>query len=613
MIQPSRVQEKLPEPTAAISSYSKIHEWQTRLALVEPNEDLSACLELSLVVVDLVDLDTGAVINHDTLVTYDALSYAWGTASPSAKCVCDGNTILLRDNLDSALKYLRKPQDTRYVWIDYLCINQDDLVEKAVQIPRMKNIFSKASTVIVWLGESLSVDNIKRRCNEECEPDEEWEPDKGFGPDEKLLFCLDHKKELWESILDYTWFRRSWVRQEVFAAERLIVCCPYFSTTWEIFNEALHSMITMSTNGFSKSTLQSASNHKAVENLNSLNELYLCRELDLLVLLKQGKGFQASVPHDHIFSVLGMMFTPKHSGTEPIPVTYDKTYHEICGDATRYIIRDTQSISILRWCPFQKDRSYAFGWPEIEVCCPISGEMEPEIRIDEGSAFLEQFDIDNPIRKAGAPMPSEDMNYRNPGALRPSENLFSSSASSQSSIARPLLLYGKAWGKIVQFNTLTTYTCEQEAHVYLAEHDTDPNLRMERSLQDDVDEYHEFFLYKLGLVRRVEEGILVEHERKATWRCHGTAREGDVLVSLEPDLWNFVLRKCSKSGDLFEVVAWGGEMFTNLVGSDMPVPVPVKDTSAYYLGEVEEEKRKWMSGRWRPNDAPGPRQRFEIR
>jgi hypothetical protein len=193
-------------------SYSKIHEWQTRLALIKPNEDLSACLELSLVVVDLVDLNTGAVINHDTLVTYDALSYAWGTAPPSARCICDGNTILLRDNLDSALKYLRKPQDTRYVWIDYLCINQDDLIEKAVQIPRMKNIFSKASTVIVWLGESLSVDNIVRRCNEKCEPDEEWEPDEGFGPDERILFCFDHKKELWESILDYTWFRRSWVR-----------------------------------------------------------------------------------------------------------------------------------------------------------------------------------------------------------------------------------------------------------------------------------------------------------------------------------------------------------------------------------------------------------------
>jgi hypothetical protein len=601
MIQPLRVQEELPESTGAICSYSKIQEWQTRLALIKPNEDPSACVELSLVVVDLVDLNNGAVINHDTLVKYDALSYAWGSASPSAKGICDGNTISLRVNLDSALKYLRKPQHERYVWIDYLCINQDDLVEKAVQIPRMKNIYSKASTVIVWLGMSPALASNLRECQKSC----------GLSVD--LLTCSEHKQEVWESILNYAWFRQTWVRQEVFAAERLIVCCPYFSTTWELFNEALHSMTTMSNNEFSKSTLQSASNHRAVENLNSLNELYLSRELDLLVLLKQGKGFQASVPHDHIFSVLGMMFTPKHSGTEPIPVTYDKTYHEICGDATRYIIRDTQSISILRWCPFQKDRSYAFDWPEIEVFCPILGEMEPEIRIDEGSAFLEQFDIDNPIRKAGAPMPSEDMYYRNPGALRPSENLFSSSASSQSIIARPLLLHGKVWGKIVQFNTLTTYTCEQEAHVYLAEHDTDPNLRMERSFQDDVDEYHEFFLYKLGLVRRVEEGILVEHERKATWRCHGTAREGDVLVSLEPDLWNFVLRKCSKSGDLFEVVAWGGEMFTNLVGSDVPVPVPVKDTSAYYLGEVEEEKRKWMSGRWRPNDAPGPRQRFEIR
>ncbi|CAI9633045.1 unnamed protein product [Alternaria burnsii] len=594
MIQPSKVQEKLPEPTVAISSYYKIHEWQTRLALIKPDEDLSACLELSLVVVDLVDLDTGAIINHDTLVKYDALSYAWGNATPSAKCICDGNAILLRDNLDSALRYLRKPQDVRYVWIDFLCINQNDLVEKAFQIPRMKTIFSKASTVVVWLGKSLPVANITRRCSEEC------------GLDEVYLSCPDHGNELWKSILDYAWFRRTWVRQEVFAAKKLDVCCPYFSATWESFNVALRSVDYIG-------TPESASSHEALRNLNSLNELYSSRRLELLDLLKQGKGFQASVPHDHIFSVLGMMSTPKHSATEPIPVTYDKTYHEVCGDATRYIIRDSKSISILRWCPSQKDKSYAFDWPAIEVSCPISGEMEPEIRIDEANMFLEQFDIDNPIRKASAPMMLENMYHRNSGALRPSENLFPSSASSQFSIARPLLLYGKPWGKIVQFNTLTTYTGEQEAHVYLAEHYSDTNLRMERSFQDDADEYHEFFLYKLGLVRRIEEGKPVEYEMKATWRCHGTAREGDVFVSLEPDLWNFVLRKCSKSGDLFEVVAWGGEMFTNLVGSNMPVPVPVKDTSAYYLGEVEEEKRTWISGSWRPNDAPGPRQRFEIR
>lgn len=74
---------KLPQPRISrlksaviICSYQHIHEWQTRLVLVKPNIDRSAILELNLVVVDLVDLDAGAIINHDTIVLYDALLYA---------------------------------------------------------------------------------------------------------------------------------------------------------------------------------------------------------------------------------------------------------------------------------------------------------------------------------------------------------------------------------------------------------------------------------------------------------------------------------------------------------------------------------------------------------
>jgi hypothetical protein len=134
-------------------SYSKIHEWQTRLALVKPNADHSACLELNLIVVDLVDLSTGALFDHERIVAYDALSYAWGNTTPSAECICDGRTILLRDNLDSALRHLRRPRDERYVWVDFLCINQKDLVEKSVQIPRMKSIYSKP---VLWLSGSAN-------------------------------------------------------------------------------------------------------------------------------------------------------------------------------------------------------------------------------------------------------------------------------------------------------------------------------------------------------------------------------------------------------------------------------------------------------------------------
>lgn len=505
-------------------SYTKIHEWQTRLALIKPSEDPSAYLELSLVVVDLVDLNTGAIINHDTLVTYDALSYAWGTASASAKCICDGNTISLRDNLDSALRYLRKPQHERYVWIDFLCINQDDLVEKAVQIPRMKNIYSKASTVVAWLGESLTVATMIRRCNEEC------------GPNVEPLTCSNHQRELWPSIFDFSWFRRTWVRQEVFAAEKLKVCSPYFSTTWELFIAALHSRYYYNFG---------PPGPIALENMKSLNELYSSRRLKLLDLLQQGSGFEASVPHDHIFSVLGMISTPKHDTRGTIPVTYDKTYHEVCGDATRYVIRESRSISILQLCTWQKDRSYAFHWPTIGWTSPWGHDFEllPGKR---NRGCDDWFDIENPIREVND--------------LRPSKNTGSSLISDQSVSNRPLVLYGEVWGTLTgQLDDIKLdHMHGRPLPTYGIDHGTETDFTTNSSSKRYIDNHHQFVIRKIsrfGSISPKLKGRSVE-KSDVWWRCFGSAKEGDMFVSLEPDSQNVLLRKCSRSCGMFEVVGW---------------------------------------------------------
>lgn len=39
------------------------------------------------------------------------------------------------------------------IWIDSICINQSDNIEKAGQIPLMGDIFSTAETVYIWLDE----------------------------------------------------------------------------------------------------------------------------------------------------------------------------------------------------------------------------------------------------------------------------------------------------------------------------------------------------------------------------------------------------------------------------------------------------------------------------
>jgi hypothetical protein len=84
---------------------------------------------------------------------YEAVSYVWG--DPALKkdhIICDNRLQNVTPNLYSALFHLRSPDSQRVLWIDQLCIDQDDLKEPAQQVEMMGEIYSKASRVLIWLG-----------------------------------------------------------------------------------------------------------------------------------------------------------------------------------------------------------------------------------------------------------------------------------------------------------------------------------------------------------------------------------------------------------------------------------------------------------------------------
>ena len=83
--------------------------------------------------------------------SYEALSYTWGTASES-RCIRINQSFCarVRLNLYTALRALRQDY-ARVLWIDALCINQEDNVEKSQQVLMMHKIFATAREVIVWL------------------------------------------------------------------------------------------------------------------------------------------------------------------------------------------------------------------------------------------------------------------------------------------------------------------------------------------------------------------------------------------------------------------------------------------------------------------------------
>lgn len=57
---------------------------------------------------------------------YEALSWIWGSPSNSTVLVYKGQNISTRKSLDDALRDFRYADRTRTLWVDALCINQED-------------------------------------------------------------------------------------------------------------------------------------------------------------------------------------------------------------------------------------------------------------------------------------------------------------------------------------------------------------------------------------------------------------------------------------------------------------------------------------------------------
>ncbi|KAK0702810.1 heterokaryon incompatibility protein-domain-containing protein, partial [Lasiosphaeris hirsuta] len=99
-------------------------------------------------------------VSLDKNPTYHAISYVWGDPSTDKYGVVIGNQWL--DTTRSTFEILHhhlgwwskydsgRPEDV-YYWIDFLCINQKNMTERNSQVLLMKDIYSKAKTVISYL------------------------------------------------------------------------------------------------------------------------------------------------------------------------------------------------------------------------------------------------------------------------------------------------------------------------------------------------------------------------------------------------------------------------------------------------------------------------------
>lgn len=83
---------------------------------------------------------------------YEALSYTWGSAHKQYDIEISGNTLPITENLHLALQHLRHPEEDRILWIDAICIDQDNVGERGHQVRQMASIYERVVRAIIWLG-----------------------------------------------------------------------------------------------------------------------------------------------------------------------------------------------------------------------------------------------------------------------------------------------------------------------------------------------------------------------------------------------------------------------------------------------------------------------------
>ena len=89
-----------------------------------------------------------------TPLPFKALSYCWGDATARYRLKLGGAIHFVTQSLGTFLNRQREESEaTQFLWVDAICINQDDDSEKSYQLALMRRIYGTATELLIWLGD----------------------------------------------------------------------------------------------------------------------------------------------------------------------------------------------------------------------------------------------------------------------------------------------------------------------------------------------------------------------------------------------------------------------------------------------------------------------------
>ncbi|KAK3306225.1 heterokaryon incompatibility protein-domain-containing protein [Chaetomium strumarium] len=347
-----------------------------------------------------------------------ALSYTWGnphangvdftehfnavneeySVSQKTPILCDGQVLEVQRNLLDILRELRQllsspnsqsqppllPTDGKLcIWIDAICINQNDMAERAAQVRIMDQIYKAAAHTVVWLGRAdqytqAAAATIARVA---AYPRDVFaasgaSPFRRQDPEVYAKSGLPYTSWMdWCSVaalLKRQWFSRVWIIQETVLSRSLVLLCGRHAIAWaDLVAAARNVAARCAVLGWSPSTMFLQAHEIAVplehnvlrladwrehyhrsknnNNNNNDNPEEEAWRFTLENLVYDTWIFTSTVPHDKIYGILGLVQEedPAVVRAAAWPIDYQAAPEQAFALATKRIIAQSNSLKIL--------------------------------------------------------------------------------------------------------------------------------------------------------------------------------------------------------------------------------------------------------------------------
>ncbi|KAI1066725.1 hypothetical protein LB506_012111 [Fusarium annulatum] len=387
----------------AFFPYEPLNSDELRLLRVEPGDTDVIRVELR-------------TIKSRTSQRFWALSYVWGARENPATILLNDEPFSITRNLYNALYQYRRHGFQGYdtekamLWVDAICINQNDQVEKSIQVPRMSEIYGQCERVLAWLGpvDSDEESNVGRLAEklkdfqstadsmsqDLTEDDRITEYMESGRSDETAAIDVESVRKALRSIGHRPWFRRIWILQEaVLAKKQPILLCGAYELGYEIFFKTWVLMLNPSEDGqllysfmaenpvrfkaielVYKNILQARSENSPEEAKGAVSHEKQCA-LDIVKLLNETTELEATVAHDRLYALIGLL------ACDPLPPAlqpdYTQSFAELCYKFTMFVLEQTQDIRVLNLGTVGSFSSVASWTPDLRNSWTARSNLTP--------------------------------------------------------------------------------------------------------------------------------------------------------------------------------------------------------------------------------------------